>query len=305
VVDLTHLSLFSGIGGIDLAAEWAGFRTVAFVEKDPFCQKVLKKHWPEVPIYEDVCRFSARPFLGVSLLTGGFPCQPYSQAGKRRGADDDRALWPQMLRCVRESNPAWVVGENVAGFVNLGLDACLSDLEAEGYEAVPLVIPACGVGAPHQRYRVFIVANAIGFGCDERSMLRSGAESWGALVGNAGEAMADAARHLHTGAKAQRPEWERAGARGESIALAHSSCELLDGTGDIGATGRRKPANSDWWEFEPPVGRVANGVAGRVDRLRALGNAVVPQQVYPVLLEVARQIRANREPTVERQNAAS
>src|SRR4051812_45727132 len=117
-MQLTHLSLFSGIGGIDLAAQWAGFETVAFVEKDKFCQQILVKHWPEVPIYDEIKTFDGSVFADITLLTGGFPCQPFSQAGKRRGKEDDRYLWPEMLRVISEAKPTWVVGENVAGITN-------------------------------------------------------------------------------------------------------------------------------------------------------------------------------------------
>ncbi|MFA5261285.1 MAG: DNA cytosine methyltransferase, partial [Candidatus Omnitrophota bacterium] len=185
-----HIDLFSGIGGFALAAKWAGIETVQFVEIDPFCQKVLQKQFPGVPIHDDIKTFAyaasikddkresrgvgyapqggeggddatgpcdkSRPFL----LTGGFPCQPYSCAGKRKGKDDDRALWPEMLRVISEAKPRWVIGENVAGFIGMGLDDCISDLEGEGYEVQAFVIPACAVNAPHRRDRVWIVANS-------------------------------------------------------------------------------------------------------------------------------------------------
>ena len=133
--DLTHLSLFTGIGGIDLAADWARFTTVGQVEIDPYCLCVLEKHWPGIPRWEDVRDVTARSFREKTkeraplLITGGFPCQPVSTAGKRRGTEDDRWLWPEMLRVVREFRPAWVVGENVTGIIGLALDDVLADLE--------------------------------------------------------------------------------------------------------------------------------------------------------------------------------
>ena len=155
-----HLDLFSGIGGFALAARWNGLTTRAFVEKDNYAQKVLRKNFAGIPIYDDICNFDGKPYAGTWLLTGGFPCQPFSVAGKRRGAADDRALWPQMLRVIQQSRPAWLLGENVAGIVTMELDNCLSDLEAIGYAAWPLVIPACAVDARHRRDRVWIVAHA-------------------------------------------------------------------------------------------------------------------------------------------------
>jgi DNA (cytosine-5)-methyltransferase 1 len=154
----THLDLFSGIGGFALAAGWAGFETVGFCDNEPYAQAVLKKHWPNVQIHGDIKALKGSAHRGVTLLTGGFPCQPFSNAGKRRGKDDDRYLWPQMLRVIQEARPAWIVGENVVGIIGLALDQVCSDLEAEGYEVEPIIIPACGVDAPHRRNRVWIIA---------------------------------------------------------------------------------------------------------------------------------------------------
>lgn len=164
---LTHLSLFSGIGGLDLAAEMAGFVTVGQCEYADFPTKVLEMHWPEVTRWRDIRSLTGGDFYRrtgmrtVDVISGGFPCQPFSIAGKRAGADDDRYLWPEMLRVIRELSPLWVVGENVPGIINLALDQVLFDLEAEGYEVQTFVVPACGVDAPHRRERVVIVANAI------------------------------------------------------------------------------------------------------------------------------------------------
>jgi DNA (cytosine-5)-methyltransferase 1 len=163
------LDLFSGIGGFSLGLERAGMNTVAFCEIDAFCQKVLTRHWPCIPIYDDIRQLTARrlhhdgiPF--IDLICGGYPCQPFSIAGKQRGHDDPRHLWPEMSRLIREIRPRWVVCENVAGHVELGLDTVLSDLDDAGYTTTPFIIPACAVGAPHRRDRVWIIAHAAGVG---------------------------------------------------------------------------------------------------------------------------------------------
>jgi len=160
VVNFTVLDLFSGIGGFSLGLERAGMQTVAFCENDKFCQKVLAKHWPDIPIHENIEELDGRQYRGtVDLVCGGFPCQPFSVAGKQRGSEDDRALWPEMLRVIREVEPAWVIGENVSGIINMELDNVLSDLENSGYSCQTFVIPACAVDAPHRRDRVWIIAS--------------------------------------------------------------------------------------------------------------------------------------------------
>lgn len=158
----TVLDLFSGIGGFSLGLErTGGFRTIAFCEIEPFPRKVLRKHWPDVPIFEDVRKLHAADLPELpDVITGGYPCQPFSLTGERRGQDDDRHLWPEVLRLVQECRPTWVFCENVIGHITLGLDQVLADLEGENYTSWPFVLPACGVNAPQLRKRVWIVAHA-------------------------------------------------------------------------------------------------------------------------------------------------
>jgi DNA (cytosine-5)-methyltransferase 1 len=260
-----HISLFSGIGGLDLAAERAGFTSVLQVERDPFCLKVLEKHWPDTRRIYDIREVTRASHEGeVTLISGGFPCQPFSEAGKRRGTADDRYLWPEMLRVVGEFMPSFVVAENVSGLLSLNegmeLEHILTDLEHLGYEVLPLHFPASGVGANHKRDRVFIVAHSTSTNAGGRSEQQEGeepADRESAFIlpyASGGSGKAKAGDHHKTMARTTRDEWREVGARG----------------------------GNHQWAVEPDVGRVAHGVPNRVDRLRALGNAVVPQQAYPV-----------------------
>ncbi len=357
-MELTHFSLFTGIGGIDLAAEWAGFKTVGQVEYADYPTKVLEKHWPNVPRWRDIRDVTAksanaRGMRTVDLISGGFPCQPFSNAGKRKGKKDDRYLWPEMLRVIQELKPTWVLGENVAGLVSMAeskdnvkvenrtivrnksediynavytqqeimlFRKICRELEAIGYEVQPFTIPACGVNAPHRRERVWIVA-----------FLEHSAN-------NGQPGMCKDGRSIRKNVIQRRQEKSKSKKKGESIDLKrtgtpsehvansnnsrcihgqnekhttetrqHAQCKSITSSQNVpNTTGERWEKSDDetrntckrqakwesWtadsfnkhiWEIEPDVGRVANGVSARVDRLKCLGNAVVPQQVYPIL----------------------
>jgi len=173
--DITKLSLFSGIMGDDLASEWAGIKTVCCVENDPFCQAVIKKHYPDMPIIgdiHDVTKEILKELTGhewVDIIAGGYPCQGESQCGKRGGTADNRWLWGEMRRIIHELKPTWVVCENVANHVNMGMPVVLSDLESEGYETQAFSIPACGVGLSTMERHVWIIAKTISIrrqGCE-------------------------------------------------------------------------------------------------------------------------------------------
>jgi DNA (cytosine-5)-methyltransferase 1 len=244
---MKHLDLFSGIGGFALAARWAGIETVAFCEKDTFCQNVLKKHWPDVPIHNDIKDFDGTQFTGIDLLTGGYPCQPFSTAGKRKGANDPRHLWPEMFRVIQQAKPTWVLCENVEGHIANGLDSVCDDLESAEYEVQPLVIPACAVESPHIRTRVWIIANSIS---------------------NGGQRIMEVSR---------KAEATNAGQWGQQDG------ELIQTDPRSAKTGWR-----NGWGFAPRVCRVDDGIPNRVDRVKSLGNSIVPQVAY----EILRAIRA-------------
>ncbi len=165
-----HVDLFSGIGGFAIAAQRAGIKTIGFAEIDTYATKVLKRHWPTVPNFGDVRNITAESIaVPVFVLTGGFPCQPFSEAGKQGGREDDRYLWPEMFRVIKALRPAWVLGENVPPIVELALDSVLDGLEAAGYSAQSFIVPACAVGARHRRDRVWIVAHTAGVRLTNRS----------------------------------------------------------------------------------------------------------------------------------------
>jgi len=273
----THLDLFSGIGGFALAAKWNGYRTVGFCDNEPYSQAILNKHWPEVPCHKDIREVRGELYAGVTLLTGGFPCQPFSVAGKQRGKDDNRYLWPEMLRVIQEANPTWIIGENVAGIVNLALDQVCADLEGKGYEVEPIIIPACAVDAPHRRDRVWIVAHSTGGerGGMQDKISTQGTQSGDQLPRNSGglsgklctQNVADTVKQGREGRVYRRQDAER---------------ESVDGYAGCSGTTYGQSGEAIWLA-EPSVGRVANGIPNRTHRLKGLGNAIVPQVAAEII----------------------
>lgn len=250
-------SLFAGIGGIDLGFEWAGMKTVWQVEKDKFCRKVLAKHWPDVPRYEDVNEIDWSTVAPVDVIAGGYPCQPFSLAGKRKGAGDNRHLWPRMFEAIKELRPTWVLGENVAGHVSMGLDCVLADLEAQGYSCRPFIIPACAVGAMHQRDRVWIVAH----NDEDREPL-----------GSLNAKVEEAPSSTHTN-QTRRAAWGNAG----------EDTADVGGFQPGGGPAKHLAGSRGWrWGHKPLLGRGVHGIPNRLDRVGALGNAVVPQVAYEI-----------------------
>lgn len=293
---MTHVSLFTGIGGLDLAAESAGFETVLQVERDPYALRVLEKHWPDVPRITDVREVTSESVNGhVTVVSGGFPCQPFSAAGKRRGADDDRYLWPELLRIVEELRPSWVVGENVSGLLSIDggmeIDRMLAALEARDYTPWVLNYPAAGVGAPHKRDRVFIVAHATSLGYGGGS--NGDAERSSREVQTKGSRTT---KELSILADADTTRLQRRQETGNFSCIWARGNEHIKRRGDdTRPTRRTEPGMGgmahglpDWMDGEPTgIPRVATGVKDRTARLKALGNAVVPAQAYPIFAAIA------------------
>ena len=371
-------SLFSGIGGIDLGLEATGyFKTTLFSEIDPFCQKILKKHWPNVPIIPNVKDINGKE-IETDVLVGGFPCQPFSVAGKRKGKEDERHLWPEMFRIIKEARPSIVIGENVPGIINtqMALGQCVSDLESEGYKVQPVVLPACSVNAPHRRYRVFIIAmvdtdnlrleqynetqkeeqirwaetsslsrsenvanpNSSSFtswesrGADrevssESERLRGGesqretrnefgsgsenvanSNSFGHRRWNSQGCSSGGETRILPGEQEGRETWSETERCSESYRnyVANSTasrpqtspeeCFEQKGTEEADAIAPYSGTIGDFnprdnWSVEPNVGRVAHGISDRVDRIKSLGNAVVPQLTYIIGMSIIRALQ--------------
>ncbi len=313
-----------------MAAEWAGFTTVGQVEWADYPTKVLEKHWPNVPRWRDIRELTYDKFVErtglrtVDLISGGFPCQPFSVAGKQKGKRDDRYLWPEMLRVIREIKPTWVLGENVPGILRIAGKTVCEDLEREGYAVTVFNFEAAAVGAPHRRDRVFFVAHSTSLQCDTRAkkqrILRTvqknrreydysyrpsetrgeivadtsneRLERWDGevlsectgqfIIGKGGSYVADTNRD---GTQRDKSEnWQRCGVEQGSQGL-RGNGQLEP---NVGGMANGIPCWLDgYWRVEPDIPRVATGIKNRVDRLKCLGNAVVPQQVYPILKAIA------------------
>lgn len=304
------LDLFAGIGGFSLAAHWMGWETAAFVEWDSFCQKVLRKNFPTTPIYGDIKEFRydrKQQYIGpVDLICGGFPCQPFSTAGKRNGTNDDRYLWPEMLRVIREVKPAWVVGENVAGLLSMDggavFEQVCTSLEDEGYTVQAFVLPAISVGAPHRRDRVWIVAHS-NSSRGERSVVQQPSVYTGPTQSSQRPSSNPECAGLERGIWIQ-------GAKG--LVEGYSVVGNPNKSGLEGHRGHGKRTDewpvrsSDWQDHWHEVALATcydgmdDGIPVELDqhgnrdnrakRLKALGNAIVPQVAYEVFLAIQHQI---------------
>jgi len=310
---MRHVDICSGIGGFALGFEWAELSSpVLFCDIEPWSQKILAKHWPDVPIAEDVKELANDPdgvIPDCDILTAGYPCQPFSLAGERRGTEDDRHIWPYILSIVKAKRPSWCVFENVYGHVSMGLDEVLSDLEGEGYAARPFIVPACAADAPHRRDRVWIIGrnvadtNVIYRGTVEEPRKPKG-QARGKSSGDSGGNVADASRLHSDGSgehtqQSERQEPKLRDSRG-SDNVAYSNSAGLQGRQnardisqsraqrDKQSARRSERPDGQNWLPEPSVGRVANGIPNRVDRLKGLGNAIVPQ----IAMRIGQTIKA-------------
>jgi len=352
---LKILDLFSGIGGFSLGLEATGhFETKAFCEIEPFCQQVLKKNFPGVPIFDDIRTLKGTDIGAIDIITGGYPCQPFSVAGKQKAEQDPRHLWPEYFRLIQELKPTWVIGENVSGHIKLGLDSVLEDLESEGYSTRTFSISASSIGANHKRERVWTIANLANserLGWTERSKKseefkreessdqfdnsskrlteskpsqdvadsksigsdvrenrkyqEESRHSWeiGSEIRGVSSNVADTSfesinsfSNSRSNSKIDEQSREKTGfsdrKSGGETDMADSNSERLQrqressnqfsqkSTSTKSSKKRQEGLGREWWEFEPRVGRVAHGIPKRVDRLKSLGNAVVPHIPY-------------------------
>jgi DNA (cytosine-5)-methyltransferase 1 len=321
---LKHLDLFSGIGGFSLGLEaTGGFETVAFCEIENFPRQVLQKHWPHVKQYNDIKELTYDKLkedgIGlIDIITGGYPCQPFSQAGRKKGEQDPRHLWPEYFRLVKECRPTWVIGENVSGHLKLGLDSVLADLEGEGYAVRTFSISAASIGANHKRERVWIVAHSERNDNFNKEQRVDGKEK--EIPRERGEndsppresSRASAVRKTNDGnvENTRRSLQPRAEQRGEnenetregnanqhqrSSSASKSDVANTQGVyvqGQYDGQGQRQPWGESWWAVEPDVGRVAHGIPDRVDRLKALGNSLVPHVPYCIALSILEALDA-------------
>lgn len=304
---ISHGSLFSGIGGFDLAAEWIGWKNVFHCEINEFCTKILNYHFPNAEHYADITKTDFSKYRGhIDVLTGGFPCQPFSVSGKRRGTDDNRYLWPEMLRAIQEIRPTWIVGENVAGIlsmvqpgkeVEMGcqdsifgennrkrvllrqeyiIETICKDIEREGYSVQPIIIPACAVGAPHRRDRIWFIANCTDTGIE--SMQQTGGNDIHAIG-------------FTPDAKSEQSQWSKfeqpQNSTKEQTEFGRRSCENYS-----------EYTMREWRDFptQSPICRRNDGFPGKLDgitfskwreeSIKAYGNAIVPQVAYEIFKDI-------------------
>ena len=308
---LKILDLFSGLGGFSLGLERTGhFETVAFCDNDKFSKLILNKHWKGKRVYEDVKEITKEKLIAEGIqfpdiITGGFPCQPFSVAGKQKGTSDDRHLWPEMFRIIKAFKPRFVIGENVRGIINIEdgmvFKQVHSDLEEEGFQTKCFVLPAASVNAPHQRYRTFFIGH---------NVANTKCNSSGEPIREIKDSKEEDEEQIR-----QNNSSTRESSRASSVRLSDKGYQNLADSTSIGLQehghiksedaiiGSEAVSNTDtghltqeeevlprwdaiehesWWEFEPNVGRVAHGISGRVHRLKALGNSIVPQIVEEI-----------------------
>ena len=298
---LRHVDLCSGIGGFSLGFEWAKLsKPVLFCDIEPWSRQILAKHWPDVPIAEDVKELANDPdglVPDCDIITAGYPCQPFSQAGKRRGTEDDRHIWPFIFSIIQSKRPTWCVFENVYGHVTLGLDEVLSDLEGESYATRPFVVPACATAAPHRRDRLWIICRNVGNTKHDGSPTPTVKRS----IGEASKHNTQGQNKTSQSEGASEPR--DSGSVGESARItdvADTNSKLRETQHQRSVLGKQNTKGSarghsdeglqiNWqWQPEPSVGRVAHGIPRRVDRLRGLGNAIVPQ----IAMRIGQTIKA-------------
>lgn len=282
---MTHGSLFSGVGGFDLAAEWMGWENKFHCENNPFCQQVLNYYWPNAKSYGDIKETDFAIWRGlIDVVSGGFPCQPYSLAGKRKGNQDDRHLWPFMLAAIKSIQPRWVVGENVLGLINwskgLVFHEVQTDLEASGYEVWPYVLPACGIGAPHRRERIWFVAHRHGEQFDVSKEQRRHRQ----------------AGNPNIGGNAKNGDFTHCNGKGFQVGVQPLEWEIKSQAARFKerSMSTRIFTKSNWEQFptQPPIFSRNDGLSSKLagitiskhrnESIKGYGNAIVPQVAYEI-----------------------